>query len=279
MATARIRAVAEAQEPEVHVRWITPQLAAEWLARGDPNRRLSEGNITKYARDMQEGRWLLNGEGAIVFGKSGRLLNGQNRLNAVIRAGIPVRMIVSSGVDDAAMVTIDTGKPRSFADVLTIDGVPDPFAKAALTRLYWQWESYRNLDVGRAPASVQTLLDVWAEHQDEFTEAVKGAHRAYKYNAGGQAVWSLAWVLLTRVDPGDAALFFARVADGQDLASGDARYALRRWSENRRKVRSSAQVPNDWLLQLIMRAWNKWRAGEACEVLTARAGEPIPEPI
>src|SRR5689334_16796059 len=99
---------------------VTPKLAREWLEKNDCNRPLSLATVARYAADMRAGKWELNGE-TIIFSKRG-LLDGQHRLHAVIEADVSVEMLVVHDVECRAFSTIDSGKARTFADVLGIDG-------------------------------------------------------------------------------------------------------------------------------------------------------------
>src|SRR5699024_367415 len=86
------------------------------------NRRKRDRRIESYARDMRAGSWVMTGE-AIKFAPSGRLLDGQNRLSAVIEAGIPVRMSVLRNVPESAMPLMDAGIIRNRADAVYLEGL------------------------------------------------------------------------------------------------------------------------------------------------------------
>lgn len=106
------------------VETITPERAAELLARNPRNRSLKPTVVDRYSRDMAAGRWTLNGEPIILNG-DGSLRNGQHRCAACVKAGVPFQTLVVTGVDDDAMPTIDTGVNRSLADYLGIAGNPN----------------------------------------------------------------------------------------------------------------------------------------------------------
>lgn len=99
----------------IEIRKITPSLAQEWLDAKAPNRTLKPHRIAAYAVAMQEGRWRLTHQG-IAFDEHGRLVDGQNRLAAIVAAGVTVTMVCSWGLDRMAVANVDTGRVRSVSD-------------------------------------------------------------------------------------------------------------------------------------------------------------------
>lgn len=117
---------------------ITVELAMQWLEERAPNRNVSDRVVAGYARDMRAGKWRLNGE-AIIFDRNGRLKDGQHRLWAVIESGMPIQTVVVQGVDPDVMETIDSGRKRTFADALQIDGHSNTRSAASASR-WMAWE-------------------------------------------------------------------------------------------------------------------------------------------
>lgn len=100
---------------------ITPAEASKYLANNPANRRISETIVKAMAEDMKAGRWMETHQG-IAISKTGRLLDGQHRLTAIIKAGIPVKMMVTFDVDEKAMDAIDQGRKRSTSDIFLFSG-------------------------------------------------------------------------------------------------------------------------------------------------------------
>lgn len=92
---------------------VTPELAKEILKGNTCNRNISSHRVNLYANDMINGKWSLTGMG-ISINKDGRLLDGQHRLSAIIKANVAVDMLICSDIDNAT--EFDTGKKRSLAD-------------------------------------------------------------------------------------------------------------------------------------------------------------------
>lgn len=126
---------------------ITPEQAGAWMITHNERttsgkfrqRNLSINSIEKYASDMKAGNWVLCPQ-PIVFDVEDNLLDGQHRLEAIKKANIPIKMMVSTGwpkeatngsLKLATLDTIDRGRPRSIMNQLQIHGVQNAAATAA----------------------------------------------------------------------------------------------------------------------------------------------------
>ena len=104
----------------IRFRHVTPELAAELLQNNAGNRKARRSLVAKYATTMKSGGWDVTPE-AIILSKTGRLLNGQHRLQAVIESGETLILLFIENVDEAIFKRLDRGAPRSISDALQID--------------------------------------------------------------------------------------------------------------------------------------------------------------
>lgn len=103
---------------------ITPPLAQEWMSTANlRNRSLSRAAVSKYARDMREGKWRETHQNAIAFYSDGTLADGQHRLAAIVEARVPVQMFVALGLTRESGSMIDQGRARTVVDALRIGGL------------------------------------------------------------------------------------------------------------------------------------------------------------
>jgi hypothetical protein len=124
------------------VETITPQVAKSYLLRNTHNRTPKPTMIEEFAREMRAGRWALTHQG-IAFDEENVLLDGQNRLLAIMEAGVSVEMPVTRGIPKTVrkngvftMDVIDTGKNRTTADQLHVmHGVENANVTAAACRV------------------------------------------------------------------------------------------------------------------------------------------------
>lgn len=137
---------------------ITPKDAEVLLSKYLHNRPISRDNINKYAIQMSEGKWHLNGE-AIIINDKGLTDNGYHRLAACIQAGVPFQTVL-----------IDTGKTRSAGDVFGIMGITNPTQKASIVAKYYALtKGLKGLaDAGalhRLRGTRQDLLNMYRKHE------------------------------------------------------------------------------------------------------------------
>src|SRR5439155_21867823 len=84
---------------DLEIMTITPELAQEWLDRGGTNRKITRRRLEGMTAAIQRGEWQLTGE-AIKLADEGRVVDGQNRLHAIVQAGRPVLSAVARGVGE-----------------------------------------------------------------------------------------------------------------------------------------------------------------------------------
>ena len=66
---------------------------------------------------MINGDWQLTHQG-IAFDTTGRLIDGQHRLHAIIEAGVPVQILVTRGCSASSFSILDRGANRRPSDIL-----------------------------------------------------------------------------------------------------------------------------------------------------------------
>jgi len=104
---------------------LTPDAAQRLLAHNTFNRPLRDKRVRFLAKVIREKRWRFNGASIVVDNK-GRLLDGQHRCHAVIRANKSIQTVLVTGVSPKVFDTIDQGAKRGFADIFHLCGVTNP---------------------------------------------------------------------------------------------------------------------------------------------------------
>lgn len=159
---------------KVEIEKIGPDRARELLSLNTGNRKMSDRHVNRLSLDIEKGQWKLNGE-TIKISKSGELLDGQNRLTAILKTGIPCDNIVVSGLDDSVFTTIDIGRSRSVADMIHIEKIPNATAIAAGAALVFKYG--RNLlpyqDGQERYFSKTDLVDYIMSHKNELIHSAR----------------------------------------------------------------------------------------------------------
>ena len=100
---------------------VTPAIASELLVNNNVNRNLNRRRVELYAKDMRESKWENISDGiSLTVGSNGTLLNGQHRLNAIIKTGVSMDMFIFEIKKDtnALLMPFDTNYTRSKAIIL-----------------------------------------------------------------------------------------------------------------------------------------------------------------
>jgi hypothetical protein len=237
------------------VRTITPEQAKQWLdERNTGNRRINGNTLDKYARDMATGRWRMNGE-PIIFARTGRLMDGQHRLGALVTAGVPVQMLVVENVPDDVFATINTGKVRTFTDVLTIQG--HKYASLLSSSLQWVMRitGGGNVKVASKFSYTQTECDdALAMHPELCDSAVIIANGRAVRKIMSPSLATALHYLMSKADPTLAAAFFDALETGVGLHDDDPIRLLReRLIANRT---SAAKLPILVIAAIFIKTWN-----------------------
>lgn len=143
---------------------ITPELAEQLLERNTNNRPKKERAISQYARDMQAGKWDPDASD-VKFARTGELIDGQNRLLACMRAGVPFPTLVRTGLSIKAKAHVDTGVKRTAADMLRMNGVAGQ------------------------PTTVGAAVTLWSRYEDRVKNW--GGRRLTNRSGGGSGSWVL----------------------------------------------------------------------------------------
>ena len=175
------------------VQTITPERASQCLAANTTNRPVSKAVVRSFAQAMRRGEWMVTHQG-IAFDTRGVLVDGQHRLAAIIEADRPVELTVFTEVGEGTFDVLDTGKRRSAADVLAIEGEKSSTMLAAMVRTVWLYENRPELNWsgGAAAVSNHQIVQTLESHPKlrEYVgvgEQIAGATGMIKSAAGASS--------------------------------------------------------------------------------------------
>lgn len=253
---------------------VTPELAAQWLERNTSNRPLAKKVVARYAREMREGHWRLNGE-SIKLDEQGIILDGQHRLHAIVEAQVAIETAVVIGLPADVFPSLDRGAKRTLGHNLSLMGeVCSAHLGAAIVH---QWK-YENgvLDKGGVNSmtpEIATSLDVLGRNPG-LRDAIRASSGVKKLMPS-----SIAAFLYYQFHLRNASLaewFFARLADGAGIQPDEPVYRLReRLLSNR--LNAKAKFPNKEILALVIKAWNHTVEGRRVAQIRWRSTGRTPE--
>jgi hypothetical protein len=133
----------EVMEAKIEV--IDRHLADLYLSKNMVNRNINEDRVNQYVDLLKRGKWQLNGE-AIKFNEKGEMIDGQHRLRAIIKSGIPMTTLVIFNVSDDVSI-MDRGRIRNITDCFRIEGMSKTVANnttVAIAKLFYQMQGKRS---------------------------------------------------------------------------------------------------------------------------------------
>lgn len=122
-------------EMKAEFKTITPIYAAKLLEANKSNRSMRQKKVEQYCRDMRAGKFVTTHQGIAVY-ENGILADGQHRLMAICKTGIPCKILVVSGIpfEQDHILAIDNGTVRSVTDSSSISGMKISTSEKSLIR-------------------------------------------------------------------------------------------------------------------------------------------------
>ena len=180
---------------------------------------------------------------------------------------------------------MDTGKSRTAADVLSINGYTSSAQLAAIVtgiirkeRWGLRAATYRGASAYQITAK-QVLSRLEAE--PSLAHLVQIASKMKKAGLSGKVAGILYYVF-SGIDQEDTDFFFEKLETGEGLHRGNPILVLRE-TLTRLRASTKGQADTGYTAALTIKAWNKFRAGEDVTMLRFTPGgstpERFPEPI
>lgn len=203
-----------AHHVKTYIVYVTPAMAARWLTLNQGNRKPSRAKVRRFADVIRSGKWTMNGE-AVKFSDSGRLLDGQSRLRAIIEANTPAPLELRFGIPDEAQRTMDAGESRRATHALEMLGYQNAHVLSPALRFVFQMEG-GGIRKGGSTTGRQSVMENLAvpaliKRHDALTRSVEWAI------AQGQT--------LRKLLPFSEAAFFHYVFAGAGVDKRDAFFA------------------------------------------------------
>lgn len=203
---------------QVKVELVTPARARELLKKNSNNRHISERAVNHYIRQIKAGEWQFNGD-TIRIAEDGTLLDGQHRLEAIIKTGHTLECIIVYGLKKTAMMTIDSGRSRKVADYLKIIGIEksNPIALGAVCSVIFKFRDGVFVETSERQTTAEAI---------EFIEKNKAVLNSMKLISNKPLIKLLTpsvtialHFLFSKIDKLKSEEFFEKLTTGENLGA------------------------------------------------------------
>ena len=262
----------KAAKKTMGVETITPHKAQAYLdASTHKNRTISESRVLSLAIDMEEGRFLLNGE-TIIFDDDCNVIDGSHRLNAVVLSRATIKSYVVRGAIHAdSFETIDSGGMRNGGDVLGISGIVN--AQVVSTACNWLFRLKTNNLMSRKSLNNSQFVKFHNENPG-LTESVRMATRTKKLCSVG--IMGALHYLFAKKNAALADAFVDQLATGAELSDTDPIYHLRE-TFIRDAAKRHERMGAMYRMAVTIKAWNALRNEQEVKALRWATAEKFPK--
>jgi hypothetical protein len=243
---------------------VTPEVAQEFLERNHNNRKIKPRKVDKFAYQLSEGQWITNGD-TIRFDVTGTLIDGQHRLKAVVRTGVPMtEQLVVRNLPVEAWRTIDDGAPRTFGDVLGRHGLKNAGAIAGIAKVLML------IDNGYTPENklqknliTKEELEKWVlKNEDQVALARATADSVNKVCPFSVTALAVVFYQINKQFGEEVeAEFISGLTDGVPYGeqAGDPRVRVRNWMLRKRQQKRGLSIRLEAQIVVLTNAFNAWK--------------------
>lgn len=239
---------------------VTPEVAAWLLDLNTGNRPIMPRNVIRFKLMLQEKRWQNTGE-PIIVSKEGILNDGQHRLLAIKETGITAEADVRFGVPRVAFKSTGTGKRRSAAQVLGIEGYSNTTCQTSIARLVRAYDANQMGSFRQCAVEADEILAIVDADERIAQMAAKVQRLRFRpLRTGG---FGFVLVIASRFTD------VAKVIEFADLVSSgvvdDENNPARRLHLRLRDAPTKERRDQLDLALLAAKAWNAWIQGQSIQ--------------
>lgn len=268
---------------KTEVKLITPAIAEDLLKKNSMNRFPKKEITFEYARVMRAGLWKEETGEAIKIAYDGTILDGQQRLMAIIKADVKLNFLLITGLEKDVFSVLDTGTKRTSGDIFHIAGVlNDKSIAAGIIKYYTLKKGLTGLangQQGRTHLSSTELLTLY-KSRDKFWQGVHSMSVSWYHKS--QRLLKVSeftglYAYLYDIDNDDAYRFVDLLANGVDLDIYNPIKLLREKLIFSR-INTKFTLTNSHRTALIFKAWNMFRENKTVKFLRFTEQEIYPIP-
>jgi hypothetical protein len=258
---------------------VTPDLAKVYLSTNNQNRNVKERKVNRFTHDIMLGKWKDDTGETIKFSKCGKLIDGQHRLLAIIKANKPINIHISEGHDYSIFDVLDTGTSRSVSDAFSIAGIKMANTIPSIIATYNWLKGGSTTTRVINPISNNQILEQYNLDIEHWNNMAKSAHTLYiainKIVAPSTIGGTYAY--LFDINAVKANLFFNQLCSGYGIENESI--TLLRNQLTKDKL-SMYKMSTQMKFAFIIKTWNAYVINKTIKQLKFNPDlEPFPTPL
>lgn len=251
------------------------------MAKNINNRPVSKDRVDAIARDIIAGKWIYDAN-PIRFDTEGVLIDGQNRLQAIIKANTGVLLDVVTGLSTESRLVEGTGRPKGAGDIVGFLGYKNAASLAQVAKMCLSYDmqgtSWRN--GGGAPISNNEVIAFIRDNEERLYTLIAFGKACNKRFPGlNRLQYSILCYAFSKgkhlhlVDQ-----FFDEVTRGVNISEKSPTRVLR---DKLIKYLSSPslQIRPFHKVAMAIKAWNAYVLGKNMTTLRFSDDEEFPKPF
>lgn len=260
---------------------ITPAKAKEYLEANIENRSVREKHVMKLAKDILENRWIEDTAETIKIAKTGRILDGQHRLLAIVKANKPIYCHVATNLDESVFKVIDTGTTRNATDVFKIEKIKNDKAIPSIIQFYNSLETGKkrhNVHVNEKSTNAMLLEQYY--QNEAFWQTV--ARNSYSWYISFAKIVTPSFIggfyaHFYKLNSEKSYLFMSQLATGLNVEHDVISLLRTKLMQDKMSVKKMPQLIK---MALVIKAWNIYIQNINIKQLKFQSeNEPFPKAI
>jgi hypothetical protein len=251
---------------------VTPAFAAQILQSNVQNRRVKLPVLLRYVEEITQGKWVRGTGELIKISKSNILLDGQHRLMAVAKTGIPTWFHIAEECDEEIFKVLDTGSTRNAGDIFNINGVKNCSKLPSIIQFYYFLK--KNKGQGLSVDGVQknlkysnhALWDLYENNQQLFDYVA--TKTAKLYNSFGKVLTTQViggmYLYFRDINIEDADEFMEQLCSGQNIKNNSIAILRAKLIADKIATRKMALTIKH---ALIIKTWNFYRTDTVIKLI------------
>jgi hypothetical protein len=246
---------------------ITPTTARGMLELNTSNRRIKQPIVDMYAKDMAAGRWKENTGEVIKISQTNKILDGQHRLEAIVKSNVAILMHIAVGLEDSVFDVLDTGSSRNATDTFMVAGIKNENMIPSIISMYNLLDTNKRFGAQKNNKSTNSLLlNQYFSNEDYWQNLAKQSK-----------IWYLAfakilppsfiggfYAFFSKLNEDKADQFISELCTG--LGSNNFVINLLRNKLMQDKM-SPRKMPPSLKIALIIKAWNYYVTNKSVKFL------------